>query len=92
LVAALVYREGEEASVEGPPNVVCTTIGLGSLLLHTFIPLRPDQHYFSELEEIFKGLIPIWPNPAHANWPPTRITSTYEAWCITQGLDILYGE
>lgn len=87
---ALIQMDGEEIEASDPPNVVAVTLGLGALLLHVFLPANPALGYLPDLQSTFTGLVPIWPNPSAAQWPPARITRADEAWAISMTLPLLY--
>jgi hypothetical protein len=86
----IVYADGSRPmSVEDPPNTLCVTLGLGSLLLQTIITALAEVPY-PPLDELAPGaVIRIWPDPRPIVWPPVRPLHVAEAWSISRSLATL---
>lgn len=74
----------------GPLNIQCTTIGIGTLLLHA-ISTTAEGHSFALVDPDAADLKPIWPPVLPAiRWPPGRLLRDEDIDVIKTNLERAY--
>lgn len=85
-VGVLVADPDSEVDMDQPYNTLTTTLGMGSLLLHTVLTARPEVSY-PPLDELFPlAVVRIWPRPEPVDWPPPFALADRHTWWIRLSL------